>query len=300
MASHQFAVQHYPHNPQENCLFIEAEKGEASITVTLLTAPAVAGAQWTPTNNWCFYNQWARLEVTSKERQTFRIGKAFRRIHRDSATRELKANVFTRGYSENLCVPFYGQCFSPISAASSFPTLADATTIVRQKWLVALGIFLLGVIAHIGPYNVLASLLPTGHSIRARSEMRRSAHLHNRYDPATNEEYRKPARSWFRRKQDTDDLTDIVADAKEQLRQAKEELDQTMAQQAADDAAYDQAEAEFNESVRRAEAAQRKMEAARRCPWRHVHRVKAHEGQLGVVHDERGNFALGQEVGNLV
>lgn len=91
--------------------------------------------------------------------------------------------------------------------------------------------------------------------------MHRASDPFTAYDPKANQGYRDPEESDFRRRQDTDDLADLVAEAKRKLKEAQNELERTQDRPGRNNHAYEQAKSEFDDAVNRAKAAKAKMDS---------------------------------------
>lgn len=253
------------------CYGFEAEHGQQSVEVRAYIvreaqryrAIPAADDEWAEvyTTNLCYpQDRLAMISIKNlASKQTVRIARNI----------EQRNKTPPSGYLAGLCRGASTSCPEPMRGWGQYLLnykAAKAEEAARRPYLITFGIalVLLTLASLNGFHNTAATLFPSELAKRTRAHLHRTSRSGERYDPNTHQAYRDRSKSTFRRQQDIDDLGQIVTEAKDELSRAKDELERLKRAETSRKKAFKTAEAEFNEAVKRARAAQEKLETARR------------------------------------
>lgn len=199
------------------CFYYEAEDGPGSFQISAQIVSTQVrgrhdyikdGASWVDVypNRVCARDQGVRFQVTSAKLQTFRIA---RYVHQRNTPPQT-------GYWDELCPPLSrtGRCPEPIPAAASFPTAADINAKAERRFLYAGLLAALAGVIWIGPFKILSAIFPSGRAAAVKREIRHATNPNRRFEASVNQPYRARSKSTFHRKQDIDDLKDLITEAR--------------------------------------------------------------------------------------
>lgn len=229
------------------CFYYEAENGPDSFQISAQVVPTVSKGLSTgmkPGSDWfdvypetvCARDHGVRFLVTSPTLQTFRVS---RYVHQEREAPQT-------GHWDGLCPPLShnGRCPEAIPAAASFPTAADISAKAGRRFLYAGLLAVVAAVIWIGPFNILSAVFPSKQAAAVRDEIRRAGGPNRRFESSVNRSYRERSKSAFHRKQDIDDLKDLIGEARRNAQKIDEDLRREQA-----------SEREFNAKVAELDAA---------------------------------------------
>jgi len=245
------------------CFYYEAEYGPGSFQISAQVVPTQRrgirdfieeGATWIHVypDTVCARDQGVRFQISSTELQTFRIA---RYVHQRNTPPQT-------GHWEGLCPPLSrsGRCPDPIPAAASFPTAEDITAKARRRFLYAGLLATIAGIIWVGPFTILSALFPSRRAAAVRDEIRRTASPNRRFTSSVNQTYRERSKSAFHRKQDIDDLKDLIAEARSNAARIDEEL----RREQASEREYNARVAELDAAIARVKELKKELEQKKR------------------------------------
>lgn len=241
------------------CFYYEAENGPGSFQISAQVVPTRAqgfgdyiqeGANWIDVypDTVCARDHGVRFQVSSPELQTFRVA---RYVHQRNTPPQT-------GHWDGLCPPLSrsGRCPEPIPAAASFPTAADINAKAGRRFLYAGLLAAIAGVIWIGPFTILSAVFPSKRAAAVRDEIRRSANPNRRFESSVNRSYRERSKSAFHRKQDIDDLKDLIAEA----RCSAEKIDEDLQREQASEREYNAKVSELDAAIARVKELKEELE----------------------------------------
>lgn len=235
------------------CMLFETEHGAGSVSGFVSAGQIVPG-----TNDWCWYSIPRFLSLTNTgQPQVIRFGTF---VPRGGGQIELVKTT-----------PICDTC-PPLPR---YANVADFDKIRNEgisRVLTSIPFFILAALAALGvglghvlaiAYDLGRWMLPSERAARVKEALRTAKAEGSTFDTKSTHAYNKPAKTAFRRQQDLDDMADIAKTLRAEIERIRREEEALKRKKYADASELDRLTREYDRAVKRAKAAQARLERER-------------------------------------